>query len=504
MTNEAAIEDLLQAAISAHQIGRLDEAEARYSAVLAGDPDNAQALRLRGVLSRQRGRVRESVGFLERAVQLSPEDATAANDLALSLMACGDLRGADIALRAALGSAPDSPRALANLGALLQQRGHLAEAISVHEHYLELIPDDLEVRCNLANALMDAGRGEDSIAACDAALALAPGHPLVLASKGAVLVGLERFAEAAEVLRQALDDNPDDEMALINLAFAARALGEGASAIEILTQAVRLSPDNARAAADLANALLSAGQVDRAIAACERFLAIHRGERLVLATYGYALGAAGRVDESRRIFDYDNLVRIRDIDAPHGFANLDEFNDGLESFVTTHASLLDDPVRKATTGGAQTGELDALESPVFAAFASLVRRQIEKTILELRVEGFSKHEVMAYESDLWTLRTWGTVLSPGGSQAPHQHPLAWLSGVYYVSLPAETDVGLLEFGAPPERIGLRSEPDLRTVTPRPGRLVVFPSWFYHRTQPFTAGLRRISIAFDVMPLAAGD
>ncbi|NND36678.1 MAG: hypothetical protein HKN81_06015, partial [Gammaproteobacteria bacterium] len=129
---------------------------------------------------------------------------------------------------------------------------------------------------------------------------------------------------------------------------------------------------------------------------------------------------------------------------------------------------------------------------------------VEKTLLELKARGFADHEVMACESDLWTLRAWGTVLSPGGRQAPHQHPLAWLSGVYYVGLPDETDVGSLEFGAPPERIGLRAEPELRDVTPRPGRLVIFPSWFYHRTRPFAVGSRRISIAFDVMPLAAGD
>lgn len=504
MTNEAAIEDLLQSAISAHQLGDFDEAEARYEAVLARYPGNSQALRLRGVLSRQRGRIPESVRYLERAAQHSPEDATVANDLALSLMARGDLQAANIVLRNILELVPNSPRALANLGALLQQRGHLAEAIAIHEHYLEIVPEDLEVRCNLSNALMDAGRDEDSIEACDEALAQAPGHPLILANKGAVLVALERFVEAEEVLRQALQDNPDDDMALINLAFAQRALGEDATAIESLARAARLNPDNARATADLANALLAVGQVDRAMAACERFLEIHRGERLVLATYGYVLRDAGRADESRGILDYDNLVRIRDVDVPHGFESIEEFNGGLESFITKHASLLEDPVRKATTGGAQTGELGALESPVFAAFEALIRREIETTIAELRAEGFAEHAIMAYEADRWALRTWGTVLSPGGYQVPHQHPLGWLSGVYYVAVPDGADVGLLEFGAPPERIGLRAEPELRAITPRPGRLVVFPSWFYHRTQPFTAGSRRISIAFDVMPLAAGD
>ena len=40
---------------------------------------------------------------------------------------------------------------------------------------------------------------------------------------------------------------------------------------------------------------------------------------------------------------------------------------------------------------------------------------------------------------------------------------------------------------------------VREVEPVPGTLVLFPAYFYHRTIPFAADGRRISIAFDVMP-----
>jgi len=32
-----------------------------------------------------------------------------------------------------------------------------------------------------------------------------------------------------------------------------------------------------------------------------------------------------------------------------------------------------------------------------------------------------------------------------------------------------------------------------------GRLALFPSYLYHRTQPFVSDRPRIGIAFDVMP-----
>jgi uncharacterized protein (TIGR02466 family) len=496
------VDAALRRAIKAHQQGRLDDAAVNYSEVLRRAPGNAQALRLSGVLARQQGDLGLSTRRLAAAIDAVPGDVTAINDLALTLMAAGDLAGAEVALRDALRIAPNSARALANLGALLQQRGHLAEAVTIHYRYLDLEPDDLEVRCNLANALMDAGRGEESLDVCDAALELAPGHPLVMANKGAVLCGLDQFEAAVVILEQALTINPDDAMALINLAYAQRETGDIQAATESLARAMKCDPDNARAVADFANVLLATNQARRAVEVCEQFLTGHPGERMVLASCGYALRDAGRLEDSCRVLDYTHLVRERDIKVPDGFTDLAQFNAGLREFVMTHASLLDNPVRKSTTGGAQTGELNPDESPILAALDKLLRLEVGATINELLAEGFGSHEVMAYAADDWTLRTWGTVLNAGGHQSPHQHPLGWLSGVYYVSLPTDDDAveeSVLEFGEPPARIRVREACETRIVTPEPGRLVLFPSWFYHRTQPFAGPGARVSIAFDVMP-----
>ena len=43
-----------------------------------------------------------------------------------------------------------------------------------------------------------------------------------------------------------------------------------------------------------------------------------------------------------------------------------------------------------------------------------------------------------------------------------------------------------------------SPPEARYVEPRPGRLVLFPSWMWHGTVPFGAG-ERLTVAFDVAP-----
>ena len=86
------------------------------------------------------------------------------------------------------------------------------------------------------------------------------------------------------------------------------------------------------------------------------------------------------------------------------------------------------------------------------------------------------------------------------------HPLGWLSGVYYVQLPAamatsNNEAGWLEFGQPPERFFGNARPAVKRYQPVAGRLLLFPSWFWHQTVPFQCDGERISIAFDVMPKA---
>ncbi|MGI9309361.1 MAG: 2OG-Fe(II) oxygenase family protein, partial [Gammaproteobacteria bacterium] len=104
------------------------------------------------------------------------------------------------------------------------------------------------------------------------------------------------------------------------------------------------------------------------------------------------------------------------------------------------------------------------------------------------------------------VRAWGTVLPAAGYQTSHIHPLGCLSGVYYAQLPddmsgTERHDGWIEFGAPPPRYSVAEPPVGRRIEPQEGRLLIFPSYFHHRTLPFTSSESRISIAFDVVPCA---
>jgi hypothetical protein len=58
--------------------------------------------------------------------------------------------------------------------------------------------------------------------------------------------------------------------------------------------------------------------------------------------------------------------------------------------------------------------------------------------------------------------------------------------------------GWLKFGEP----GIPTSPALapeRFVKPEVGQLILFPSYFWHGTAPFSGEETRLSIAFDVLP-----
>jgi hypothetical protein len=137
---------------------------------------------------------------------------------------------------------------------------------------------------------------------------------------------------------------------------------------------------------------------------------------------------------------------------------------------------------------------------VFAAFFSMLDAPIREYIGAL--DRTSSHPVDRRARAGYAISgSWSVQLQPGGFHIDHVHPRGWLSSAYYVSLPDVSDResrgGWLKFGEPGTRIaGLGPE---HFVQPEEGMLVLFPSYLWHGTVAFTAGARRLTAAFDVIP-----
>ena len=496
---------LLEKAIALHQSGDLRGADQTYTQVLQNDPENPNALRLAGIVARELGDLEKSIRLLTASIEMQADQSDSHCELALSLMAAGHLMDAQEALQQAVEIDPYSMKALANLGALCQLRGHVEHAIELHGRVLELDPEDVNVHSNLAKALSDAGRGEEAVNCCQEALKRFPDHPFLLSTKGSVLCDLERYDEAIDCLTP-LSEATTDDMALVNLSFAQVKKNQLDGARNSLQKAMAINPNNARAVSDYAVLLVDKTHNDEALDLCESFLTRHPGERMVLAAYGHILQERGYWEDSQHVFDFDIMISEQRLKTPVGFSSQKEFNDALAAYIVNHSSVLSNPTSKSTTGGRQTGELNPKDHPATRALEGLLREAITQTIADLRSSPVADQTLMATPPDHWTLRMWGTVLETGGYQAPHIHPLGWMSGVYYAQVPEDMNPsgnhsGYLEFGHLPDKYNLNIQPETRSIKPQPGMLVLFPSYFYHRTIPFSCRDARISVAFDLVPTA---
>ncbi len=99
--------------------------------------------------------------------------------------------------------------------------------------------------------------------------------------------------------------------------------------------------------------------------------------------------------------------------------------------------------------------------------------------------------------------SWSVRLRTAGFHTSHVHPRGWISSACYIDLPdsmADTRSrdGVLSFGEP----GIVTTPTLsaqHVVRPEVGMLVLFPSYFWHGTLPFSGEQTRLTVAFDVVP-----
>ena len=102
---------------------------------------------------------------------------------------------------------------------------------------------------------------------------------------------------------------------------------------------------------------------------------------------------------------------------------------------------------------------------------------------------------------------WANINPPGGMNRAHIHPNSLWSGVYYVKAPENSgqlkvedprSVALMvrprmKEGKPPQRLWREASYD-----PKPGRLIMFPSWLNHCVDPNNSNDIRISVSFNFM------
>lgn len=184
------------------------------------------------------------------------------------------------------------------------------------------------------------------------------------------------------------------------------------------------------------------------------------------------------------------------------WADSEELNAALKALILEREAGGEKGVERSNVGGWHSrADLFEWDSPAVRTLNDRVRQ----VVVEVTRTALSFGQARRFRAT-YRMGAWANVMRNGHYHSVHNHPGHTWSGVYYVDIGApEPDRrfnGALELLDP--RLGanmvtMPSNPfEFRyTVPPRPGLMVVFPSWLNHLVHPFFGAGERISVAFNV-------
>jgi Flp pilus assembly protein TadD len=516
-------------------LGRYGDAEAAYRSALGLDASFRPArLGLIGLYN-DVGQYAPAEAEARRLIASNAKDADALTALGVALRGQGRMPEAEAAYRSALATAPNNVVARHNLGALLSQLGRAEDSLVELDRAAAAGLHGRELSFNRGRALFDLYRFDEAERSFEEAVKAAPGdveshvalaklrHMRGEADFGRSLreAAIQRPQEIrlhttyAEVLRRGGDRSgaeralrpllagssdrpPSVLMALASVLHDSDRVPE---ALALAREASSKDPDNANLADGLVSILLSSGAADEAWPIIEREQGrapLHQGWLAYRATAARLLGN----DEYRWLYDYDAFVRPYDLQPPAGWSSIEAFHADLIPALEARHRFEAHPLDQSLRGGTQTARnLLTDPEPVIQSF---IRALAEPIAAYRAAIGYDPAHALRSRNrgDTRLAGCWSVRLRRGGFHVNHVHPEGWISSAYYVSVPPEVAdetvrSGWIKFGEP--RFPVPGAGAERFVQPRPGRLVLFPSYMWHGTTPITGDAPRMTIAFDAVP-----
>lgn len=220
----------MERAASLYFQGEYEQAATAYRAILAAQPQNADALYQLAAVQLARGLEFEALEYIDRAIAL----------------------------------VPDEPRLHAMRGYLLDDFELYREALAAYERAIELDPTDANTHNNRGVLLDTLGREEEAAQAFARALELDPNLPTAVFHTAMNLVKLDRDEEAVSLLERRFGKVDDAPQLCALIGKALWKMGKLAEARAKYERALEISPDFPQALAGYAALLEEQGEMERA------------------------------------------------------------------------------------------------------------------------------------------------------------------------------------------------------------------------------------------------
>jgi len=480
--------------------GRSDEALAVVAGPAAAPDADIYLITALGEALQASGRLELAINAFERATALRPDSGGAEQNLAMALCGGHWFAESEAATARAIAKGSTSPDIWLTRARALQGLGQLDEA---EQAFGQALARGAGADAHAELAQMIWTRTEDaglSLCALDAAIASRPGDSALLRAKANVLVSLgdrpgAYAIHAAALARTGSDQSLHADAALVAAWFdPALALSHGARAVE-------LCPRRPEAHLALCQAHLAAGQPEPALTIAERLKRLWPHDQFVTAL----IALAWRLMDDPRygaLHDHGRLVRAQPLATPPGWPSLEAYLSDLRASLRSLHTLRGHPIGQSLRGGVQTPQcLTRLADPVIKAFFAAIDPPLCAYLEAVSENGEALGRPWTPNRGYRLERAWSVLLRPHGFHVDHLHPMGWISSACHIETPSAVESepqGWLKFGEP----GIPTTPRLTAehrIKPRPGHLILFPSFMWHGTVPFSGTESRLSAAMDIVP-----
>lgn len=495
----------LNRAVTATNAGRHDRAVEAATEGLKRFPGHARLLATGAMALKNAGRVKEAVAAFEQAVAAEPNRALTRHNQAVTLRAANRFDEACDAFAASARLGMAGAQFHANWAAAALEAGQVEAAKQHYERALADDPGHDESLKALTRLHIEYRTGADPFGHY-AALAMAQGSSPDSWLSWANALALNReYARAADVAGQGLAQHKSNSPLRIVNAFSRGMADDARGPASELRALYEADPHNELLWSTLSQLGLRAGMPELAAETALRMVARYPVEQTAWAI----LSLAWRLlDDPREhwLCDYDRLVMSVDVPPPDGSMAAADYARLVGDVLRPLHSTLEAPGDQSLRHGTQTvGALFDHPDEAVQRFRQAVTDAAARTVSLLPddpTHPFLSRKATEFRfSGSWSVR----LRAGGGRHVPHFHSEGWMSSAYYARLPDRAEgggahEGWIEFGRAPPIFNLDLEPR-RLVEPKEGLLVLFPSYMWHGTIPFSVG-ERLTAAFDYLPLTA--